>query len=332
MGKDPQRISVLFEAFRKSTVLVLGDMMLDQYFWGRVARISPEAPVPVVEIDSESYRFGGAANVAHNVTALGATCLPVGVIGRDNSGRILGRLFEAKGIPADGLVVDPDRPTTVKTRIIAHGQHVVRTDREVRTDVSRSVQQRILDFVASRLAGVKGIVLEDYNKGLLVPKIIEPVIAMANRAHVPVFVDPKFDHFFNYRRVTVFKPNRKETADVLGMRLDSEEEIEKAGRRILEKLECRALLVTLGESGMLLMEPGKPARRIPTRAKKVHDVSGAGDTVIATLAVAMTAGAKLDRAAAIANTAAGIVCGEVGVVPIDRDRLLQVLLEDGGDG
>jgi rfaE bifunctional protein kinase chain/domain len=327
-----QRIQEVFASFQHKTVMVIGDVMLDQYFWGKVTRISPEAPVPVVEIESESCRFGGAANVSHNVVTLGAKAVPVGVIGDDNSGMLLKRLYEEKEFPTDGLIVDPERPTTVKTRIIAHNQHIVRTDREVKKGVSKKVQNRLLEFVESRLDSIDGLILEDYNKGLLVPHVIETVIAAANGKGIPVFVDPKFDHFFHFQHVTLFKPNRKEISDILGVRLDSNEALEKAGERIMEKLECQAVLITLGEEGMMLMEHGKPIFRISTKAQKVHDVSGAGDTVIATMAVAVTGGADLHEAAFIANHAAGVVCGEVGVVPVDRNLLLDMLTAESEAG
>jgi D-glycero-beta-D-manno-heptose-7-phosphate kinase len=325
---ERQKLQTLFDRFRRTTVMVVGDVMLDRYLWGKVSRISPEAPVPVVEIESESVRFGGAANVSYNAASLGAVTIPVGVIGDDSSGQVLRRLYTEKGFPADGLIADPERPTTVKTRIIAHHQHIVRTDREMKQGISKKVQGRVLEFIESRLPETDGIILEDYNKGLLVPHLIDAVIDAAVRLGKKVFVDPKFDHFFQYKRVTLFKPNRKEISDILGIRLDSDEALEKAGSKILEKLECQAVLITLGEEGMMLMEPGRPNLKIPTRAQKVHDVSGAGDTVIATLAVAVSAGSGLREAAFIANHAAGIVCGEVGVVPVDRDRLLAVLLAE----
>ncbi len=324
---DRERLSELFETFKNQTIAVIGDLMLDRYVWGRVSRISPEAPVPVVEIESESFRFGGAANVSHNVMMLGARVLPVGVIGSDLSGETLKNLFVEKGFDADGIVVDDDRPTTVKTRIIAHNQHVVRTDREVTRGISRKIQKQILDFLSRHVKTITGFIIEDYNKGLLTPRFIEDVIHLAVSNDKMIFVDPKFDHFFDYEGVTLFKPNLKEVTDKLGFRLDSDETMEKAGLKLLERLECRALLITLGERGMILFEPGKHGVQIPTRAVKVHDVSGAGDTVIGSMAVAMTSGSGVLEAATIANQAAGIVCGEVGIVPIDRDRLFQELLD-----
>jgi len=323
-----ERLNTLFEKMKQQKIIVIGDLMLDRYIWGRVSRISPEAPVPVIDIESESFRFGGAANVTYNVKTLGAEVMPVGIIGDDGSGIRLKKLFGEKDLPVDGLIIDQDRPTTVKTRIIAHNQHVVRTDREMRHPLSRKVQDRLVDFIKAHLSELSGIILEDYNKGLLVPRFIHTVIEMAGKRNVMVFVDPKFDHFFEYQNVTVFKPNRKEVVDRMGLRLDSDEAIERVGEKLMERLRCKYLLITLGEEGMMLFEPGKEPNKVPTRAVKVHDVSGAGDTVIAAMTTAMTAGASVQEAASIANHAAGIVCGEVGIVPIDRDRLYESLLED----
>lgn len=318
-----KRLSQLFGEFGKRNIIVIGDLMLDRYIWGFVSRISPEAPVPVVNVESESIRFGGAANVSHNIMSLGASVLPVGVIGNDGTGEKLKQLFHEKGFPVQGLMTDPDRPTTVKTRIIAHGQQVVRIDREDTKPISRKNQQHILDFVEATIPETDGIILEDYNKGLLASHFIQDIISMAKSHRKMVFVDPKFDHFFEFKQATLFKPNRKEAASRLGIRLDSDDALRKTGYRLLEKLDCKVLLITLGEEGMALFEPDHPMIKIPTRAVKVHDVSGAGDTVIATMAVAMTSGATAQEAATLANHAAGIVCGEVGIVPIERDRLIR---------
>jgi len=320
-------LNKLFGQFFRQKIVVIGDLMLDRYIWGRVSRISPEAPVPIVEIESESFRFGGAANVAHNVMTLGAKAIPVGVLGKDSSGDVLMDLFKEKGFPIHGLIVTDERPTTVKTRIIAHSQHMVRTDREMRVGISEQIQKSLVDFLKKNLNDMDGIILEDYNKGLLVPEFISEVIGLAKSKDKMIFVDPKFDNFFDYQGVTLFKPNRKEVMDVLGCRLDSDEDIEEAGQKLLDRLQCQAVLMTLGEEGIVLFEKKRSMLKIPTRAVKVHDVSGAGDTVIATMAVAMTAGADAKEAATIANYAAGIVCGEVGIVPVDHEQLLRVLQE-----
>lgn len=324
----PSRLRELFDAFSRQTILVVGDLMLDCYLWGQVSRISPEAPVPVVDIDSESYRFGGAANVCHNVHALGVKVIPVGLIGQDSSGDRLKRLFDEHGFSSDGLIVDAARPTTVKTRVIAHNQQVVRTDREVRDLIDPALHDRIMDRVRAQLDTVSAIILEDYNKGLLSPELIASLIRAAAEKHIPVLVDPKFDHFFDYQGVTLFKPNRKEVADRMGMRLDSLEAVESVGRKLLERLACRSVLITLGAEGMALIEPNRPMATVPTQARRVHDVSGAGDTVIATMAAVLSAGGSLREAAVIANHAAGQVVAEVGIVPVDPQRLLDDLLHE----
>ena len=323
-----KRLESLFKAFDRQTVMVVGDLMLDRYMWGRVRRISPEAPVPVVDIESESVRFGGAANVIHNVKTLGARVVPVGVIGQDGSGEILKALLVEKGFTVDGILADNTRPTTVKTRVIAHNQHVVRTDREIRRGISKHVQDSLLSFIRSRIDETDSIILEDYNKGLLMPQFIRAIVQLAREREKKVLVDPKFDHFFDYKSVTLFKPNRKEVSERLGVRLETDADLEKTGRRLMTRLQCEALLITLGEQGMALFEPDGSWTKVPTKAVKVHDVSGAGDTVIATMAVAMTSGANLQESATLANHAAGIVCGEVGIVPVDKDRLLHVMLEE----
>jgi len=324
-----EHLCELFAEFKKKNIMVIGDIMLDRYVWGRVSRISPEAPVPVVEIESESYRFGGAANVAYNVKTLGANVFPIGVIGKDGSGEILKKFLEENDLPTDGIIIDKERPTTVKTRVIAHNQHVVRTDRELRKGISIKVQGQILDLIRLHLNGVDGIIIEDYNKGLLVSRFISDLIELALSKDKMIFVDPKFDNFFNYQKVTLFKPNLKEVADKLGVRIDSDEALNRAGRKLMSRLECKALMITLGDEGMILFERDSGEIKIPTHAMKVHDVSGAGDTVIATMAVAMTSGSSLLEAATIANHAAGIVCGEVGIKPVDRDQLLRVLKSEG---
>jgi len=320
------RLKNLFKTFDSQKLIVIGDLMLDSYIWGRVNRISPEAPVPVVDVDNVSFCLGGAANVCYNVLTLGASVVPIGVIGNDNEGAILKTLFQEKGFPVHGLIEDDLRVTTVKTRIMAEGQHVVRTDREVKDPIPIETQQKIFNLLASELEEADGIILEDYNKGLLIPETIREIIAITNRSGKKVFVDPKFDHFFQYKYVTLFKPNRKEAADRLGFRLNSDENLAKAGTRLLKELECDAVMITLGEEGMILFEKNHPPMKVPTLAVHVHDVSGAGDTVIATMAVALCAGATLREAATLANHAAGIVVGEVGITPINKDRLLKTMV------
>lgn len=309
-------------AMHNKRIAVIGDYMLDRYFWGTVTRISPEAPVPVVDIERETDQLGGAANVANNLAALGVIAHPIGAVGDDGSGMRLLALMRESGFDTGGVVVDPARPTTIKTRVIAHDQHVVRTDRESRADLPEDLQQRMLHYLEELLPALHGLIIEDYNKGVVVQPLLGRLIALAKSHGCLITVDPKFNHFFDYRRVSVFKPNRKETEAVLGLKLQTPEEVERAGRALLAKLEAENVLITLGAQGMALFEGNGRVHHLPTRARHVHDVSGAGDTVIATLTAAMAAGADVVEAATLANYAASIVVQEVGAVPIDKQKLI----------
>jgi len=324
-----KRLDQIFEAFNNKRIAVIGDLMLDVYIWGKVARISPEAPVPVVEVQEESYRFGGAANVGMNIKSLGGTPILIGVIGYDREGTIIDALMEENDFHKDGIIYDDERPTTVKTRIIAHSQHVVRIDKEDKRNISEETEAKILNFLKENNSKIDAIILEDYNKGVLTKNLIHQVIEFARNNNIIITVDPKFDNFFEYKNVTVFKPNRKETEDAFGIKLDTEERVIEACKKLKEKLNPEFLLLTRGEKGMTLFGKDNSIRTIPTRARKVADVSGAGDTVIATLTMALAAGADIEEAATIANLAAGLVCEEVGVVPIDRELLYQTLVDDG---
>ncbi len=318
----PQAISLL-NNFRDKKVLVLGDVMLDRYLWGQVSRLSPEAPVPIVEIEDEYSRLGGAANVGNNIASLGAVPYLVGVIGDDSSGQELSCLMERDGFPITGLVKVSDRSTTVKTRVIAHSQHVVRIDRENRDPINNPIFEKIKQIVLNLISEVDAVIFEDYNKGLITAELIRFVITEAQQYNKVITVDPKFDHFLEYKGVTVFKPNRRETENILGVRLDNKEQITKSVKSLYEQLQCKSILITLGENGMALFNGDDELKIIPTRAQKVADVSGAGDTVISTLTLALLSGANLEEAASLANYAAGIVCGEVGIVPITKERLIE---------
>jgi rfaE bifunctional protein kinase chain/domain len=321
------RINRLFEQFRGKRIGVIGDLMLDRYYWGTISRISPEAPVPVVEVESQSIRLGGAANVANNIASLGGVPLMIGVIGDDNGGRRLRTLVEEAGFPGSGLVVDPSRPTTTKTRVIAHHQHVVRIDQEVKEDVDKKVQKKILDTLTAEMSTLDAVILQDYNKGVVAKDLIHEISSLARKAGKVVTVDPKFHNFFEYKHVTVFKPNKKETEEALGRRLGDVRSIEQAGWDLIKRLETDNVLLTLGERGMSLFEKGGDVTHVSTRAKNVADVSGAGDTVIATLTMALVAGASIKEASALANHAGGVVCGDVGIVPILPPALLSAVLE-----
>jgi rfaE bifunctional protein kinase chain/domain len=323
-----RRIKELKNNFKGLNVAVIGDMMLDCYFQGDVRRISPEAPVPVVEVGNEFFRFGGAANVALNILKLGGNPLPVGVIGYDNDGTIFTSLMDELNIKSDGIFIDDSRPTTSKTRVIAHNQHVVRIDKESKDFLSRKLQDKIIKYLQERSDDLNAIILQDYNKGVLSASLIEKIIRLSKSKDIIITVDPKFNNFFSYKGVTVFKPNRKEAEDVLGVKIRSDEDISGAGNKILEKLNSKFVLLTLGEEGIAVFERGKAERRMPTKARKVADVSGAGDTVISTLTLSLAAGADIVEASYLANYAGGIVCEEVGIIPIELDKLFSTIMEE----
>lgn len=324
-AKKLNRLKTNFQGLK---IAVIGDMMLDCYFRGEVKRISPEAPVPVVEVENEFYRFGGAANVVLNIAKLGGIPYPVGVIGRDSFGNIFSSLMEEAGVNTAGIIIDETRPTTAKTRVIAEHQHLVRIDKESKQYIGRDIQNKLLDFIEVNIKSLDGIILQDYNKGVLTPSVIEKVIALANKHKVLVTVDPKFNNFFLYKNVDVFKPNRKEAEDVLGLKIKNDEDISEVGRKLLEKLNAKNILLTLGEGGIAIFESDKKEKRMPTKARKVADVSGAGDTVISTLTMAIAAGANIYEACYLANYAGGLVCEEVGIVPIEVEKLFNTVLEE----
>lgn len=323
-----ERLLNLFKNFENVKVAVIGDLMLDRYIWGSVNRISPEAPVPVIEVEGEDSKLGGAGNVANNIKSLGAFPLLIGVVGDDREGEILFDLMKREGFNTGGIIVDRSRPTTVKTRVIAHNQHVVRIDRESREPINYSIQERIKEIVLQNIHQLNAIIIEDYNKGVIVRNLIHDLIDIANKYGVVITVDPKFDNFFEFKNVTVFKPNRKEVEDVLGRKIDTEEKVIEAGKILLERLKCEYLLLTRGEKGMTLFTKNGDVKHIPTKARKVADVSGAGDTVISTITVALASGADIIESASLANYAAGIVVEEVGVVPVDKEKLFKAALLD----
>ena len=321
------RLETLIGNLSGKRVAVVGDLMLDRYYWGSVARISPEAPVPVVEVESESTRLGGAANVANNIASLGGTPLMIGVAGDDEAGKSLRSIVSENKFPGEGILVESSRPTTVKTRVIANHQHVVRVDWEVKQNISQETQGKILDVLRRNVKLLDAIIIEDYNKGVVVKSLIHEIIDFAKRNGLIITVDPKFNNFFEYKNVTVFKPNRKETEEALGVRLHDQESTDRAVKTLIEKLDAENVLLTLGERGMTLVERGGAAVHVPTMARKVADVSGAGDTVISTLTMALAAGATVREASMLANYAGGIVCGEVGIVPIDVNVLRETVLD-----
>jgi rfaE bifunctional protein kinase chain/domain len=315
------RLTELLQLFKDKRIAVVGDLMVDQYYWGSVRRISPEAPVPVVEVNSVSNRLGGAANVANNIQSLGGIPLLVGLVGNDHPGQVLQSLMRDQDLSTDGVIVDASRPTTTKTRVIAHDQHVVRVDNESRAECPEHLVPAIVDAVKYHIHAIDGIVIEDYNKGLVTQSVIRELTSVARKYKKIITVDPKYSNFLEFKNVTVFKPNRPETERALKSRLQSMDDVVVAGTKLLSLLAAENVLLTRGEEGMSLFEANGEISHIPTQAARVHDVSGAGDTVIATLTIALAAGASIKEAASIANCAAGVVVGSVGIVPIQLEEL-----------
>jgi D-beta-D-heptose 7-phosphate kinase/D-beta-D-heptose 1-phosphate adenosyltransferase len=315
--------------FPRARILLVGDLMLDEFVWGRVSRISPEAPVPVVWVQRESVMPGGAANVANNIAALGGRVIPVGVVGEDRWGQTLLRELQARRIDTDGIIRS-SRPTTVKTRVIAHHQQVVRVDREPPEPLAERLIDRLIEAALERIPEVDAVVLEDYGKGVVARRLLEAVIGAARRQRKIVTVDPKEEHFDLYRGITALTPNRMEAGQGVGRELKSDADVAWAGAAILQRLGCEAVLITLGEDGMWLFERGGKQTRIPTVAREVFDVAGAGDTVIAAFTLALASGAPMASAARLANQAAGIVVGKLGVAVVTPKELSAALRAPAG--
>lgn len=318
-----ERAQELISAMPDRKIVVLGDVMLDEFVWGDVTRISPEAPVPVVDIRRESAHLGGAANVLANLISLGAKACVVGVVGNDSAGkRLQASLKQTSILQADDyLVVDADRPSTIKTRIIAHNQLVVRADRELRTLVEGSTEKRIIDSLKQALQNANAFVVSDYDKGVVTPQILAEILPEAY-ARVPVLIDPKIRNFTHYSPASLITPNHHEALRMTNLETDSDEGLHHAARIIREKLRCDAVLITRGDRGLMLLEGKNDPVFVATTAREVYDVTGAGDTVIATLAAALAAGATMLEAANLANHAAGIVVGKVGTATANADELL----------
>ncbi len=291
MTIDRSRLMQILERFKQSRIVVIGDLMLDQFIWGDVSRISPEAPVPVVLVERESCMPGGAANVACNISALDGQAMLSGVIGDDVWGNVLKKQLK-KTIDVSGVVVDKKRQTALKTRIVARHQQVVRVDREVLREISRGVSEEIVAFVRKNAAAIQGVIIEDYGKGVIHPFLLKEVVGFARKHKLIVTVDPKEEHFSYYRGVTCLTPNQHEAEKAAGMAIVDMPSLLCAGKKMLKKFDSAAVLITRGEHGMCLFEKGRKPVHIPTRAQEVFDVSGAGDTVIAAFTLALASGAN----------------------------------------
>jgi D-glycero-beta-D-manno-heptose-7-phosphate kinase len=321
----PETIEQIFRSFKEKRIAVIGDVMIDKYIFGHVSRISPEYPVPVVDVTRESSRLGGAANVAVNTRALGAETLLFGVTGDDAERRNLASLMTEHGLDPAMLVADSSRPTTCKTRILSQNHHITRVDYESRTPVDAALEERLLAMFSEIAGSVDAVVLEDYNKGVLTPSMIASVIAICRERDTPVLVDPKLKGFFSYGGCTVFKPNLSELAASLGEPVaNADSAVENACLKLLEKLDVESLVVTRSEKGMTVCDGS--FTHIPALSLDVADVSGAGDTVIGTLALGLASGLDLVTSTRIANLAANTVCQEVGAVPVRPDKLFSACL------
>ena len=320
---DREAAGAILAKFGSLRILVLGDFMLDQFLWGRVDRISPEAPVPVVDVERETFALGGAGNVAMNVKALGGHAVPLGIVGEDTAGdRILSLLTQA-GMDASALLRS-GRPTTLKTRIVAHQQQVARVDREDRSFIDAPLRDRLSRAFLDLLPNVDAVLISDYSKGTLSPELLAGILPAARRSGKLVCLDPKIRYFSSYTPVTIITPNQSEASSLLGYPIHTQEDLEEAGRRILKLIDCKALLVTRGEKGMALFEDGK-LTLVPTRAREVYDVTGAGDTVIATLCLALAAGSSMIEAVQLSNAAAGIVVGKIGTATVTPEEIFEAL-------
>ncbi len=315
-------MKTLINAFPSTSLLVIGDVMLDEYHWCEVSRISPEAPVPVCKVKTTTLVPGGAANVAHNIKALGATVFLIGTIGKDSSGEKLKSLLNEAHIETEGLIHTPEKPTVLKSRIIAHHQHVARVDRESTDPLSERTLAQIQEKVRLILPKVSCVLISDYEKGTLPESMLKFIIENAKTHNLPIIVDPKGDSYTKYKGATLLTPNFAEFTAISPLKLSSEEIIFSVAKNVIEALNLEALLVTRSEKGMSLITRSNKLD-IPTKAKEVFDITGAGDTVIATLATALSAGASLEKAASIANHAAGIVVGKMGTAPIHFSELEQ---------
>ncbi|MDX6305816.1 MAG: D-glycero-beta-D-manno-heptose-7-phosphate kinase [Blastocatellia bacterium] len=320
---DKQRATELLGKLGDRNIVVLGDVMLDEFLWGDVTRISPEAPVPVVDIRRESTHLGGAANVLANLVALGAKACVVGLVGDDFAGeRIRSSVGDKSDFQADNsLIKDGSRPTTIKTRIIAQNQMVVRADREHRTPVSGKTEDLIIAAIKSALENAHALIVSDYDKGVVTPRILAEVLPIAY-GRMPVLIDPKLRNFEAYRPATLITPNHHEALRMANLEEDSDEGLKQAARSIRSHLSCDAVLITRGDRGMMLVEADREPINVDTVAREVFDVTGAGDTVIAALAAALAAGSSMTEAAVLANHAAGIVVGKLGTATATGKEVL----------
>tara|TARA_R110001592_G_scaffold284083_1_gene552358 strand:- start:195 stop:1190 length:996 start_codon:yes stop_codon:yes gene_type:complete len=321
---DFSKVQALFDAFSKLRVLVIGDVMVDSYVFGKVSRISPEAPVPIVLTERKEKRLGGAANVALNIQALGATPVPCAIVGNDLDGEFFLQRLEEKGIPNSGIITSSERDTTVKERILAGAHQMLRVDTETDKELSATEQAQLLTNIKRLLPSCDVVVFEDYDKGVINATIIEETISEASRLGIPTVVDPKKRNFMDYKGATLFKPNLKELREGLNIQVDPKnmDSVRDGVTLLQSKLNAKMVMVTLSEYGVFIKDNSE-THLIPAHIRHISDVSGAGDTVISVMACALAVGMSAQKAAALANLAGGLVCEHVGVVPINKEDLME---------
>lgn len=317
----------IIENFSEIKVLVIGDVMLDRYWWGSVRRISPEAPVPVVNLEKTSLVAGGAANVAANIAGLGAKPFLIGVTGQDEEASLVLKILESINVSSEYMIDVKNRPTTIKTRIVAHNQHVVRIDQEDSQLLDILAEKKVIAMMEKIISEVNVVVVSDYAKGVITENLITRLISTAKQLNKPVLIDPKGREYKKYKGATLLTPNRQEAATACNLDSNGQKLVEQAGNVLLDSLEMEAVLITQGEDGMTLFRKDKPSYHLNALARKVYDVTGAGDTVIASLGTAVGAGADLAEAAEIANIAAGLVVEEIGTTAINIKKLKEAIAE-----
>ena len=329
-----ENIEKILSSAKNKKICIIGDVMLDRYMLGDVNRISPEAPVQVFDIKKSEPKLGGAANVSLNVKTLGANPFLIGVVGDDSEAVILKRVMKKLKQDTNGLIVENSRPTTCKTRVIADAHHLLRIDSESKSDITKDTENKILNILNSNAEEIDIIILQDYNKGVLTKSLIPRITKFAKAYKIKILVDPKFDNFFEYKNAFIFKPNRKELEDAFAKKAKDDKELIKICNELIKRIKCDNLVLTLGEAGIKIFKASNGDVRIDsfkTRARKVADVSGAGDTVISTLAVCLAGGASLQDSVIISNFAAGLVVEEVGIVPIENQQLKQYIVEHSSE-
>lgn len=323
------RLLALLSKFRRSHLLVVGDLMLDRFIWGDVERISPEAPVPVLRVTAESFRLGGAANVIHNIQTLGGRVTACGVLGSDETGKRLLKGLREIGISTAGVFLEAHFQTSQKSRVIARPRHqqVVRLDRENQGEIRKRVLQKIREFVERQVARCDGVVISDYGKGVIHPELLELIADLIKKKDLLCVADPKKENFRGYRNATLVTPNREEAGEASGIEIRDEVSLREAGRRLLQMWQAKAVLITRGPEGMSLFRPGREVRHFFTEPREIFDVTGAGDTVVAACSLALASGSTYEEAAVLANLAAGLVGDEVGTIAVPAQKLKKVIQE-----